>query len=56
MYLYYDGLAGYAAEKDMYKLLEIVKECEFVYNVRLVFCEDVYNLTDKQYYAIFKEA
>ena len=49
-------ISGHAPEEEIQKILEILKKCQHIHNIRLVYSWKVYDISDDEYLSILDKA
>lgn len=49
-------ISGHAPEEEIQKILELLKKCQYVHNIRLVYSWKVYDISDDEYLSILEKA
>lgn len=56
VYLGSNEISGHAPEEEIQNILELLKKCQHVHNIRLVYSRKVYDISDDEYMSILEKA
>lgn len=56
VYIGSNEISGHAPEEEIQKILELLKKCQYVHNIRLVYSWKVYDISDDEYLRILEKA
>lgn len=56
VYLSSNEISGHAPEEEIQKIMEILNQCHYIHNIRLVYSWKVYDLSDDEYLSILDQA